>query len=96
MYNTILLALEAKLVTSMTFADISKAFDTIWIRALLLKLEKYGIKGDLLTWLGSYVSYRTQRVTVKDALSNAGKLKAGVPQGSILEPILFTVGIVSG
>ena len=50
LYHTILLALEAKQVTSVTFADISKAFDTVWVKALLYKLGKYGIKGDLLCW----------------------------------------------
>lgn len=54
LYNKILLALNDNLVTSITFADISKAFDTVWIKALLNKLEKYGIKGDLLCWLKSY------------------------------------------
>jgi hypothetical protein len=51
-----------KQVTSVTFADISKAFDTVWVKALLYKLGKYGIKGDLLCWLNSYLSKRTQRV----------------------------------
>jgi hypothetical protein len=49
---------EAKQVTSVTFADISKAFDTVWVKALLYKLGKYGIKGDLLCWLKSYFSNR--------------------------------------
>jgi hypothetical protein len=53
--------------TSITFADISKAFDTVWVKALLYKLGKYGIKGDLLCWLKSYLSNRTQRVMIKDA-----------------------------
>ena len=51
------------------FADISKAFDTVWVKALLYKLGKYGIKGDLLCWIKSYLSNRTQRVMIKDALS---------------------------
>jgi hypothetical protein len=46
LYHIILLALEAKQVTSVTFADISKAFDTVWVKALIYKLGKYGIKGD--------------------------------------------------
>jgi hypothetical protein len=46
LYHRILLALEAKQVTNVTFADISKAFDTVWVKALLYKLGKYGIKGD--------------------------------------------------
>jgi hypothetical protein len=45
----------------LTFADISKAFDTVWVKALLYKLGKYGIKGDLLCWLNSYLSKRTQK-----------------------------------
>lgn len=81
LYHRVLLALEAKHVTSITFADISKAFDRVWIRALLYKLSKYGIQGDLLCWLKSYLTNRTQRVVIKDALSCVGKLHAGVPQG---------------
>ena len=81
LYHRILLALEAKQVTSVTFADISKAFDTVWVKVLLYKLGKYGIKGDLLCWLKSYLSNRTQRVMIKDALSGIGHLHAGVPQG---------------
>jgi hypothetical protein len=51
LYHRILLTLAAKQVTSVTFADISKVFDTVWVKALLYKLGKYGIKGDLLCWL---------------------------------------------
>jgi hypothetical protein len=53
----------------------------VWIKGLLLKQEKYGIGEKLLIWLNSYLSNRTQRVVIKDALSNIGQLKAGVPQG---------------
>jgi hypothetical protein len=84
LYHTILLALEAKQVTSVTFADISQAFDTAWVKALVYKLGKYGIKGDLLCWLTNYFSNRTQKVMIKDALSGIGHLHAGVPQGSVL------------
>jgi hypothetical protein len=44
-----------------TFADVSKAFDRVWIGGLLLKLERYGIKGDLLMWLKSYLTNRSQK-----------------------------------
>jgi hypothetical protein len=47
LYDNILLALDKKQITSITFADISKAFDTVWIKALILKLENYGIKAKL-------------------------------------------------
>jgi hypothetical protein len=56
-------------------------------------LERYGIGDNLLIWLKSYLSNRTQRVVIKDALSNIGQLKAGVPQGSVLGPLLFLVFI---
>ena len=62
-------------MTSVTFAEISKAFDTVCVKALLYKLGKYGIKGDLLCWLNSYLSNRTQstqRVMIQDALSGNG------------------------
>jgi hypothetical protein len=57
----------------------------VWIKGLLLKLEKNGIGDNLLIWLKSYLSNRTQRV----ALSNIGQRKAGVPQGSLLDPLFL-------
>jgi len=65
-------------VTSITFADISKAFGTVWIKELILKLEKYGIKGNLLFWLKSFVSRRKQQEVNKDAISSTGELKTGI------------------
>lgn len=92
-YHTIITALDSKLLTSITFADVSRAFDRVWIKGLLLKLERYGIKGDLLQWLESYLTGRSQRVVLKESLSCLGELKAGVPQGSVLGPLLFLVFI---
>ena len=93
LYNHIIKSLNDKQLTSITFVDISKAFDTVWIKGLLYKLEKYGIKGDLLCWLKSYLSGRSQRVVMKDSLSTLGCLRAGVPQGSVLGPLLFLIYI---
>jgi hypothetical protein len=56
---------------------------------LILKLEKYGTKGNLLFWLKGYLSRRKQRVVIKDAISSTGELKADVPQGSVLGTLLF-------
>ena len=91
--HIILLALESKQFTSVSFVDISKAFDTVWIKGLLLNLEKYGIGDNLFIWLNSYLSNRTHNVVIEDYLSSIGQLKAGVPQWSVLGPLLFLVVI---
>jgi hypothetical protein len=79
LYHIVLLALDSKQFTSVTFANIRKSVDTVWIKGLLLKLDKYGIGKKLLIWLNSYLSNRTQRVVIQDALSSIGQLKARVP-----------------
>jgi hypothetical protein len=56
-------------------------------------LENYCIKGKLLFWLKSYLSRRKQRAVIKDAISSTGELKASVPQGSVLGPLLFLIFI---
>ena len=88
LYHRILLALDSE-----QFTGISKAFDTVLIKVLLLKLERYGKGDNLPIWLKSYLSNRTQRVVIKDALSTIGQFKVGVPQGSVLGPLLFLVFI---
>jgi hypothetical protein len=88
LYHRILLALDSKQLTR-----ISKALDTVLIKGLLLKLERCGIGDNLPIWLKSYLSNRTQRVVIKDSPSNIGQLKAGVPQGLVLGPLLFVVFI---
>jgi hypothetical protein len=69
--------------------DISKAFDRIWHKGLVFKLERLGISGSLLRWLESFLSGRTQRVIVGSGASEFAPVTAGVPQGSVLAPILF-------
>jgi hypothetical protein len=58
-----------------------------------LTAKTYGLKGELLCWLKSYLSNRCQRVIIKDAISSVGELKAGVPQWSVLGPLLFPIFI---
>jgi hypothetical protein len=83
----------SKFFTSITFADVSKAFDPVWIGGATIKLERCGIKGDLLMWLKSYLTNRSQKVAIKEALSELDDLKAGVPHRSVLGPLLFLVFI---
>ena len=71
------------------FIDLSKAFDTLDHNILLRKLENYGIRGHALTLLKSYLSSRLQCVSFHDATSEVLEVKYGVPQGSILGPLLF-------
>jgi hypothetical protein len=58
---------------------------------LVTKTERYDIKGNLLLWLGSYISAREQQVIITNAISGKGNLKAGFPQWSILGTLLFFV-----
>ena len=71
------------------FLDISKAFDRVWHKGLLYKIKNFGIEGKLFHLLKSFLSERYQRVTINGQSSNWLPIEAGVPQGSILGPLLF-------
>ena len=75
------------------FRDVSKAFDKVWHDGLICKLKRNDIAGDLLRLIESFLSDRYQRVVLNGQNSNWTKIKAGVPQGSILGPLFFLIYI---
>ena len=83
-------ALDQGKVAILVLLDLSAAFDTIEHSLLLARCEQlFGIKGAALKWLKSYLEERSQRVVIKSSTSSSKDLQWGVPQGSVLGPLLF-------
>ena len=73
--------------------DFSKAFDTVPHAGLLGKLEHYGIDSKILLWITNFLNNRKQRVVVDGSFSNFADVESGVPQGTVLGPLLFLIHI---
>ena len=91
MYTTWLDAIEEGDMAAVCMIDMSAAFDVVDTDLLLQKLKLYGFDRNAIQWIWSYLSYRSQSVYIEGSLSSLLPLEAGVPQGSILGPVFFTI-----
>ena len=91
--HQIYLAFESGKEVRVTFLDISKAFDKVWHAGLLKKLGSLGVRDPLLAWIESYSTDTKQRVIIEGQSSKWADINAGVPQGSVLGPLLFLIYI---
>ena len=90
--SDILLSMDDQKVTLLVMPDLSAAFDTIDCSILLETLGSgFGVGGTAFKWFTSYLSQRTQQLQIKGTLSEKKQLTTGVPQGSCLGPVLFTI-----
>ena len=87
----ILPSLDKREICLSAYLDLSKAFDTINHDVMLKKLHYYGIRGNALAWFNSYLSHRRQYVCYKGVSSEVQEADYGVPQGSVLGPLLFII-----
>ena len=79
--------------TDILYFDIAKAFDTVDHTLLVNKLRRFGLNGNILKWFIDYLSGRQQRVLLNGEISKTLPVSSGVPQGSILGPLLFLIYI---
>ena len=91
MYTTWLEALDQGDMAGVCMIDMSAAFDVVDTEILLEKLKLYGFDRNAIQWTWSYLTYRSQAVYVEGSMSSFLPLEAGVPQGSILGPIFYTI-----
>ena len=91
--NSLLSNMDKRQLTGMVFLDLAKAFDTLDHTKMLQKLSNLGFSSSAVQWFNAYLSDRTQSIKVDNVLSDPLPIQYGVPQGSILGPLLFIIYI---
>ena len=91
--DDIMKQVDGKKQIDMVILDFSKAFDTVPHHKLLYKLDNYGIRGEILSWISAFLLNREQRVIVEGESSSSCRVESGVPQGTVLGPLLFLLHI---
>lgn len=91
--NSVAKNLERNIETHAIYTDFAKAFDSVDFSILLRKLKSYGIDGNLINWFETYLTNRNLRVAFNGSFSTSFSPQSGVPQGSVLGPLLFNIFI---
>lgn len=86
-------SLDSREYFTTVFLDFAKAFDTVNHEVLLSKLDFMGIRGNVLDWFKTYIEGRSQQVSISDSLSRVSSVDIGLPQGSVISPLLFNLYI---
>ena len=84
-------ALDERLDIDCMYTDFQKAFDKVPHKRLIKKIENYGIANPIVSWIEDFLSRRYQRVSIEGEISNRMEDTSGIPQGSVLGPILFVL-----